>query len=401
MADFTTESNKIMAAIGPQRTPLSKAATTIIGLFTRDYTVATRTAQALLPTTPILIRRITTTAQIMQPQSFPMSAIPHAITAHIKSSGTIQTEIRVSEFSMGDGHYVSLLFYLEKAAAPSAAKIAAVMVRVLTWLVMIYQYKAQPRSGCPPPRHLRCLFYLTSLKKTLPAGRGVVLSEINANTAFTRTCAADTNEIVVYRSEEWFKVFIHETIHTFGLDFSGMGVAALAPCSAQMRDLFGVNSTVNVNLYEAYTEFWAEVINALFCAAAGRNPRGLLGAEAAFGRQQMHKVLRHMGLNYADLVAQSEGHGATYKEGTSILAYYIIKNILLTSDADFFAWVLANHRMAPTSTFLGVVDFPKTQTAIKGFCQFITEHNRVPRLLHDADSHTKTMRMTACELQTF
>ena len=41
----------------------------------------------------------------------------------------------------------------------------------------------------------------------------------HANSAFTTSCKIETS-IYIYRKEEWFKVFIHETFHNFGLDFS-------------------------------------------------------------------------------------------------------------------------------------------------------------------------------------
>ena len=83
---------------------------------------------------------------------------------------------------------------------------------------------------------------------------------MNVNTAFTTTCPSDS-EIVVFRKEEWFKAFMHETIHNFGLDFSNMNNEMV---NTYILDIFKVRS--KVNLFEAYTEFWAEIMNALFCS---------------------------------------------------------------------------------------------------------------------------------------
>ena len=33
--------------------------------------------------------------------------------------------------------------------------------------------------------------------------------------------------IVLFRREEWFKVFIHECLHSFGMEFSGMNLNRL------------------------------------------------------------------------------------------------------------------------------------------------------------------------------
>ena len=102
--------------------------------------------------------------------------------------------------------------------------------------------------------------YHTSLLKMLPSTNIEILNETHVNTAFTRTCPKDS-EIVVFRKEEWFKVFIHETFHNFGLDFSDM---ELTTCNTKILSIFPVNS--DVNLYEAYTEFWARLMNVLFCS---------------------------------------------------------------------------------------------------------------------------------------
>jgi hypothetical protein len=56
---------------------------------------------------------------------------------------------------------------------------------------------------------------------------------------------------------------MHETFHNFALDFSDMNSQSTI-CKERILSIFPVNS--NVNLYEAYTEFWAEFMNALFCS---------------------------------------------------------------------------------------------------------------------------------------
>ena len=64
--------------------------------------------------------------------------------------------------------------------------------------------------------------YITTcdLEKKLPKNNQT-LDEIHCNSAFTTSCKPSTT-IHVFRKEEWFKVFIHETFHSLGLDFSSM-----------------------------------------------------------------------------------------------------------------------------------------------------------------------------------
>ena len=72
----------------------------------------------------------------------------------------------------------------------------------------------------------------------LPSTNIEILNSSHVNTAFTRTCPKKS-EIVVFRKEEWFKVFIHESFHNFGLDFSDMNNAE---CTSRILDIFPVNS---------------------------------------------------------------------------------------------------------------------------------------------------------------
>jgi L-rhamnose isomerase len=73
--------------------------------------------------------------------------------------------------------------------------------------------------------------YHTSLLKILPNTNVDILNENNVNTAFTRTCPSNS-EIVVFRKEEWFKVFIHETFHSFGIDFASMNTSTKSDAPA-------------------------------------------------------------------------------------------------------------------------------------------------------------------------
>ena len=62
-------------------------------------------------------------------------------------------------------------------------------------------------------------YILLHLSKSLPDTNTSTLGPDNVNTAFTLACSPNS-EMVIFRREEWKKVFIHETFHTYGLDFS-------------------------------------------------------------------------------------------------------------------------------------------------------------------------------------
>jgi hypothetical protein len=173
------------------------------------------------------------------------------------------------------------------------------------------------------------------------------LDEENVNTAFTTTCPKNS-EIVVYRKEEWFKVFIHETFHNFGLDFSDMNIS---DSTKRILELFPVNS--EVNLFESYTEFWAEIMNAVFCSFLllknktninefMSNVTTIIQYERTYSFFQLVKTLRFMGLTYKDLYGKNNKsemlRETMYKEDTNVLSYYILKTILLNNYPGFLQW---------------------------------------------------------------
>jgi hypothetical protein len=243
------------------------------------------------------------------------------------------------------------------------------------------------------------------------------LDETHANTAFTTTCPRES-EIVIFRKEEWFKVLIHETFHNFGLDFSGMNTDK---CTTDMLNIFPVDS--DVNLYESYAEFWAEIVNALFCSFFKlKNKNNIdeflehseyfINLERTHGFFQLVKTLDYMGLNYETLVKKDKQSAvkreALYKEKTSILAYYVIKTILMNNYQGFLDWCQINNYK--------LYDFKKTQPNIDKFCLFIKQNYKSNAMLGNVDRMEhffmnikpnnkekynfimKTMRMSICEL---
>ena len=120
------------------------------------------------------------------------------------------------------------------------------MDSIILWLFILNKYSSKVCS-----KYFTVYFYFTSLTKNLPSSNIDILQEEHVNTAFTSTCT-NHSEIVIYRKEEWLKVFIHETFHNFGLDFCDMNCFK---GNKYILDLFPVDS--EVKLYESYTEFWA------------------------------------------------------------------------------------------------------------------------------------------------
>ena len=343
------------------------------------------------------------TAAPPMPRSFHIDAFPADTVAAIRS--TLPYEIRYT-FEIPPGIPVKLRFFvsaLDGGRRPWRVCFAEYARRVCVWLLCLTQYA---ESHCV--RSLTIYVYATSLKKTLPADPSRPLGESHVNTAFTQSCVGDNAEIVIYRSEEWFKVLIHETFHTFGLDFSTADPSVLAPVYRAIQTVFPVASKVNA--YEGYTEFWAEIANAAFVSLllsptttdAHRRMQTLLAAEQAHSACQLAKVLRHMGLVYDDFFSDPARARIAYKENTNVLAYFVIKHILLFHlDATLALMRQINPRLLQS---------PKTQDGLQKWAQFVVQHASAADMkqqIHDAavtaasapGDEPASLRMSLYELQ--
>jgi len=294
--------------------------------------------------------------------------------------------------------------------------------KILIWLYIVNEYSSKKCST-----KLTLFIYMTSLKKELPNTNISILDKINVNTAFTYTCPV-VSEIVIFREEEWLKVLIHETFHNFALDFSNMNTTI---CNEKILSIFKVKS--EVNLFEAYTEFWAEIMNAAFCSFyllqnnINKNDKDLeeeflsncdffINFEKTYSFFQMIKTLNFMGLKYKDLYSNSKNsellRETFYKEKSNVLSYYIIKLILLNNYQGFLSWCNKNN--------FSLIHFKKTTGNLIEFCNFIEKNYKTTSMiegvecmehffnkykkkvskkqLQEDDFLLKNMRMSICEL---
>lgn len=354
-------------------------------------------------------KKIHSLYQITKPQNFNSNSFPEIVRKQIDE--LTQTEI-IYRFTIF-GRYITVYFILEETSNEINLKNYNTYIdNIILWLYILNQYASKNCSSS-----LKIYFYFTSLEKHLPSSNINILDEININTAFTTSCPKDA-EIVVFRREEWFKVFIHETFHCFGLDFSDMNNSEITRC---ILNIFNVNSSVN--LYESYTEFWAEIINVLFCSFFSLNDKNdvneflsnsqvLINLERTYSFFQLVKTLNFMGLKYKDLYSKTEESRILrenlYKEKTNVLSYYIIKTVLINNYQSFLLWCKNNN--------LSILQFKKTILNQKEYCKFIEKNYKSKSMLdgikyaevflykmnknkkHNSNYLLSNMRMSICEL---
>lgn len=239
------------------------------------------------------------------------------------------------EFSW-EGHVVTLFYNKE-----DCQKIISLIQRVM--------------NKIKPTKPLIADILFTSAQKFYPPNR--IFGPAHVNTGYS------SDKIVVYRKEEWFKVFIHEYFHFYHLE-DGLFDPSLRK---HILRLFPVQS--NVNLYESYCEMWARTLNCQIISEVTCVPFStLMYHEKKYAVHHMVNVLHHMGLTYQDL-----RNGCHYQEQTNVLAYVVLTAILLFKD------FIPKHRFHhyQLKSVKEYVDFLKKNVEDKEFLLMIQE--TVPR----------------------
>jgi hypothetical protein len=334
------------------------------------------------------VDHITNIGQIPKPSTFPPNAFPPEVRRHIDENSIGLLKYNFNLFDRN----INIIFLTEDGCVENLIEeYNNYVTNMLVWLYIVDIYSSKKCAS-----QLKIFVYHTSLLKNLPGSNIEILNENNVNTAFTRTCPSDS-EIVVFRKEEWFKVFMHETFHNFGLDFSGFtSLQSLMACNEKILEIFPVNS--EVNLFESYTEFWARIMNALFCSFINTtdknnvdeflsNAEFFINFERIFAFFQMVKVLDFMGLTYKDIYKKnviSENMRKTmYKEDTNVLSYYVITLILLNNYQDFILWCNINN--------IEILNFKKTAKNLDEFCKFIEKKYKTKNILEGVECTEKLL----------
>jgi hypothetical protein len=239
-------------------------------------------------------------------------------------------------------------------------------------------------SGCSP--NLTVYWYLTKHKKIIPR-ENEVIDRVHVNTAFTMACPARANTIYIFREEEWFKVLIHESFHSMGIDFAKLPEEA---ANAAIYAIFPVNCDLRFS--EAYTESWAEIIHVVFlsvgeysCKESAIDINKLSKAierkmdnERMFSMFQLAKVLHHNKTTYRGLFTKNR-----YKEASHVFSYYVLKTIFIFFYNEFIEWTTENND--------GTITFKKTQENILSLVGFIRDRCREPQFMQTINIFEKAV----------
>jgi hypothetical protein len=226
---------------------------------------------------------------------------------------------------------------------------------IYSWL-----YIACMQSNEECSKNMNIYLYFNDFKKQFPEKKEV-LGENHINTAYTFACKINengNNEMYLYRKEEWFKVFIHETFHSFSLDFSNINNNMLKKIDKQIMQIFPLH--LDVRFYETYTESWAEILNIIYVVYFSQTNKKMskiiecLKMEQIYSLFQMIKILKYNEISYNELYENNEKAKMkriyNYKEYTPVFSYYILKCICMMNVGEFIEWSYITNRRSLSFT---------------------------------------------------
>jgi len=192
-----------------------------------------------------------------------------------------------------------------------------------------------------------------------------------------------TNTIIIYRMEEWFKVLIHESFHSMGLDFSGRSPTIWEyneNVERAFHRFFPAFRSEEIRVYECYTEAWAEILYVLYLT------NSIEGFQRAFQRERIHsfsqsrKILQHYGRTYEGFLVGDTNANTGYTEETPVFSYFILKSILFYYWKEFIEWTDVNNG--------GSLCFSVSSVSSSSFSQFFENRFRNPVMIKEVFGST-------------
>lgn len=275
---------------------------------------------------------------VEKPSLYESKFVSNDILAEIEDAkGVLECNFSLNELD------VSIKVLMFNKNNNSFTKAKNIIKKSIIYLKFIQQYSEKKGT-------LKIYLYLTKLKKNLPESNREIIGSNNANTAVTYACAKD-GEIYIYRLEEWYKVFMHEIMHSMCLDFSPIHSQGTENLKQKIKDIFKIKSAFDIA--ESYTEFWANIINLSFISFYSLkgeiNSKSFLeyfeshlNIERAFSIFQMNKILKFLDIDDYECLYEndkvSKNIRRLYKEDSNVFCYYFLKTIFLYNTNSFLKW---------------------------------------------------------------
>lgn len=203
---------------------------------------------------------------------------------------------------------------------------------IKSWFSMVSNYAPENCST-----NLDVYLFFTPFQKYLPKEKNSQIEPKHVNSAYTYGCSK-RNKIIIYRYEEWKKVLLHESFHTFNFDFHNNNFQRLR---ITIKDIFRIQSEYEI--FETYCETWATLWTCAYQSFAltekVKKPtmfihyiETLIAYEQQYSIIQANKIMNNFNFTYDMLI---KGNAINYRENTNVFCYYILKSICLININDY------------------------------------------------------------------
>ena len=239
----------------------------------------------------------------------------------------------IKYFKSINGCVVEMFFWQEGEGAGKGTKANILDRRVrkyaqlcFAWICMILE--------CHPgktPKTMKCNFLLFSNSRRFPTDPLALVDKQHCNGGVTYL-GRDDVELCVFREEELFKVFVHETFHALGLH--GPVVS-----TEEANEVAQLSTPCKIEYVEVYSEVWARIINTVFVSvtcAPKDNIVYLLDREAQHSWKQCKCVLERISCNSRQLQKQ--------EQPTPALEYYCFAGSVMREWRAFLSWCVTYNR---------------------------------------------------------
>ena len=210
------------------------------------------------------------------------------------------------------------------------------MRRMVSWLYVSNHYS--DKEYC---KKLNISLYFTNIKKGFPNSETENIGSANVNSGVSSWYNNSTSNILIFRYEEWFKVFVHECGHSYGIESHDVHGKKLYD---YVKGLVSIE--ISSRIGEAYVETWARIIVVFYSAIEHSSDydefitllRFNMQFESIFSAIQAYRILAFNKLPYNIVIDPLSSAGASYIETTNIFAYYILCGAFMYDPFNFIIW---------------------------------------------------------------
>ena len=270
--------------------------------------------------------------------------ISSIVNKHLKSSAYIDSElinfiltnskckiVTYKNIINGKTYMFDFIIYNNEISITNLDLIVEKMLLVLQLIIAIS--RNETRNG----QHVT--FFLTPFQKKLNLNNNAILGAKNVNSGFTYPYLVN-GVTFIYRKEEFFKVFIHESIHYYGIDKALHKQLNSNINYKKFINLFNIGTEyiAKIGINEGLTEYWTFIIylTALSFKKSITLANFIYEFERLYKLELLHiifqvvKILNYNKLTYSQFLANSSANSSNkYKETSHIFSYYIVKTLLV------------------------------------------------------------------------